>query len=53
LYETEVIPLIQRSVRSLDFCLRQAAIINTYDNNCKDEIKRFCELADSVLCVDF
>ena len=46
LYATEVMPLSERSVRSLDFCVRMAVakIFNTHDTNCIDDIRLFCDL---------
>jgi len=46
LYATEVMPLSERLVRSLDFCVRQVVskIFNVQDNNCIDEIRRCCDV---------
>jgi len=46
LYATEVMPLSERLVRSLDFYVRQVVskIFNVQDNNCIDEIRRCCDL---------
>ena len=46
LYATEVMPLSERLVRSLDFYVRQVVskIFNVHDNNCIDEIRRCCDL---------
>ena len=46
IYATEVMPLSERLVRSLDFCARQVVskIFNVQDNNCIDEIRRCCDV---------
>jgi len=48
LYATEVMPLSERLVQSLDRCVRQvvANIFATQDNNCIKEIMSFCDLPD-------
>jgi len=48
LYATEVMPLSERLVQSLDRCVRQAVakIFATLDNNCIKEIRSLCDLPD-------
>jgi len=48
LYATEVMPLSERLVQSLDRCVRQvvAKMFATQDNNCIKEIRSFCDLPD-------
>ena len=46
LYATEVLPLSECSLKSLDFCVRQvvAKVFSVQDNNCITEIGKFCDL---------
>jgi len=46
LYATEVLPLSERSSKSLDFCVRQvvAKVSSVQDNNCIAQIRKFCDL---------
>ena len=48
LYVTEVMPSSEHSLWSLDRCVRQVVgkIFATRDNNCIEEIRRFCDLSD-------
>jgi len=47
LYATEVLPLSERSLKSLDFCVRQvvAKVFSVQDNNSIAEIRKFCDLS--------
>ena len=46
LYATEVMSLSERSLKSLDYCVRQivAKVFSVQDNNCIAEIRAFCDL---------
>jgi len=39
-------PLLERSLKSLDFCARQvvAKVFSVRDNNCIAEFRKFCDL---------
>jgi len=51
LYATEVLPLSERSLKSLDFCVRQvvANVFSVQNNNCIAEIRKFCRCHIGVL----